>query len=89
MGLKISESGILESRYLKIKPWGVISYISQTIHGKKRKIKFHEIDRVLMSKNNRLSFQAKGDVFTIQTNPSKKKHRKVIDELLRCVRIAS
>ena len=86
MAVKISRSGFVEKSHLSIKKEGIVFHQAGPVSRSKKIFKFDEIDFVLMSKENDLSFQVGEEVFTIKTNPDNKKHQLVIEELLKAVR---
>lgn len=81
MALKIQVGGLFESRYLAIKS-DHVEYFKTVILGSKHKFKFHEIDCILLSRENVLSFQVKSEVFSIPVKPENAKHKAVVDALL-------
>jgi hypothetical protein len=48
-----------------------------------RRFSFGQIDLILMSPANILSFQVGREVFSIQTKPGDKTHQQIIDNLLQ------
>jgi hypothetical protein len=85
MGLILRASGFFESRYLQIKK-GMVYVPSLSFLGGRKRYAFSEIEYVLITSNNVLSFQAGQDVFSIQTRPYKQKHEAVMQALLDGVR---
>jgi hypothetical protein len=84
MGLTINGSSLIVKRYLTVKDWGVI-FMETAALGGKRKFQFGQIDYVLISPTNVLSFQVGQEVFQIPTKPGKVKHQQVIQQLLESV----
>ena len=78
MKLKIEASNLVTKRYFLIDSEGVKFYESAFIGGHHR-FGFNEIQCILMSSDNILSFQVKQEVFSIPIKPGKKKHKHVID----------
>jgi len=81
MALKITASTFLTKRSLEVRPEGVTYYESSGF-GKVRKFAPAQIDLILMSPTNVLSFQVGREVFSIPTKPGNKHHQEVIDALL-------
>ncbi|MFC1840331.1 hypothetical protein ACFL1N_12170 [Thermodesulfobacteriota bacterium] len=86
MGMKISRSGLVEKTNLTLKKDGIVFYQSGAISGSKKKFKFHEIDYILISKDNNLSFQVGNEVFTVKVNPDNKKHNLAIEHLIEATK---
>lgn len=84
MGLTIKGSSLFIKRYLTVKDWGVI-FMETAALGGRRKFKFGQIDCVLMSPDNVLSFQVGQEVFQIPTKPQRAKHQQVIRQLIESV----
>lgn len=85
MALKINASNWVTSQYLVLESDGV-KYRETSFAGGVRRFRFDEILCILMSPDNKLSFQVGEEVFTIQINPKSKKHQAVIAALLEGVR---
>lgn len=81
MRLKIDASGLLQRRYLKITKTGVKFLEGGMLWGA-RSFNFGEIQYVLMSNANQLSFQVGNEVFAIQTNPLKLSDEATIQALM-------
>ena len=84
MALIIRASSLFTKHYLKVAPWGV-DYMETSGLGGRRKFTFGQIDCILMSPDNRLSFQVGQEVFIIQTNPNKPRHQQTIQEFTQAV----
>jgi hypothetical protein len=80
--LKIKNSSFLSSQFLKIDSTGV-SYSDGVIFSNARKFIFKDIDCILLSRDNVLSFQVKKEVFSIPVKPENKKHKLAIDTLVQ------
>lgn len=81
MALKITSGGLFTRHFLVLKRDGVKFY-EGTIGFGTRSFRFREIECVLLSADDRLSFQVGNEVFSIPTKPAKPKHRAVIDTLV-------
>jgi hypothetical protein len=81
MSLKISKGSLFEKSFLVVDKKGIKVY-SSAISASTRRIRFDQIECVLMSADNRLSVQVGQDIFTIQTDAGSEKHQAVIDALL-------
>jgi hypothetical protein len=88
MKFKINASSFVTKRYLLIDSGGV-KFCESSFVGGVRRFGFNEIECVLMSPDNVLSFQVRQEVFSIPTRPDKKKHKQVIDILVHEVRRAA
>ena len=88
MKLKINANTFVTKRYLEVNSSGV-AFCETSFLGGVRRFGFHEIECVLMSEDNVLSFQVKQEVFSVLTKPSRKKHKRVIDTLVHEVRRAA
>jgi len=82
MSLKITANTLATNRYLEVHGNGV-SYNESALFSNVRNFTFNEIDFILLSEDNVLSFQVKQEVFSIPINPNKEKHKQVIDTLIR------
>ncbi len=80
MNLTISASSLFTRRFLKVRKNGV-KYYGSSFWGARR-FDFDEIECLLMSVDNQLSFQVGGEVFTIATRPDKPRHQAVIAALM-------
>jgi hypothetical protein len=85
MSLKISASSLFTKHYLMVDSNGVKFYETSAFGGPKR-FPFSRIECVLMSPDNKLSFQVGNEVFAIPTKPSDAKHQAAINALLQEVR---
>ena len=81
MSLKISKSNWFEKSFLIVDKKGIKAYAS-AISASTRRIRFDQVDCVLMSPEHKLSLQMGQDIFTIQTDAGSEKHKAVIDALL-------
>ena len=84
MALKITNSSLFTKHYLAVDSGGVKFY--DTSFGGAKRFKFSQIECVLMSPDNKLSFQVGNQVFSIPTRPDDPGHQAVIDALLQEVR---
>jgi len=80
MNHKIDASSLLRRRFLKVKEKNVQFYGESFWGG--RNFRYAEIDTVLLSPRNELSFQVGNEVFTIETREDKPKHQAAIAALL-------
>lgn len=81
MSLTIDASNMLERRDLTVRDKGV-RYRSGLFFGGK-KFRYEEIAWVLLNRHDRLFFKARGEVYSIETEPRKTKHQKAIDALVK------
>jgi hypothetical protein len=85
MSLKIDASTLLVRLSLTVDSGGVLFY--NGAFGSAKRFRFRQIECLLLSADDKLSFQVGAEVFTIQTKPGNPKHQRVIDilagELLR------
>jgi hypothetical protein len=88
MKLKIRASSFFTSRYLEVDSAG-IKFCETAFVGGVKRFKFNDIDFILMSDKDELSFQVKQEIFTIPIKPDKDKHKEVISVLLQEVRRAN
>ena len=88
MTYKIKANSLFMVRYLKVTDWGVV-YVETALMGGKRKFNYGQIDYVLMSPTNVLSFQVGNQVFSIPTNPYKAKHQQAIAQLMARVQASA
>jgi hypothetical protein len=77
MGLKINSSSLLEKVYLSVESDGVTFYKS-AFTGSKRRFRFRDIECILLSPENLLSFQVGHEIFSLPVKPDNSKHQKVI-----------
>jgi len=85
MALKIKANTFATSRWLSVDSSGV-TFLESALVGGKQHFGFGEIDCILMSPANELSFQVGQRVFSIPTKLKKKAHQQVISTLLSEVR---
>ena len=78
MALRINANSLMVRRFLTLKDEGVV-FAETTIMGGQRKFSYGQIDHVLMSQDNVLSFQVGHEVFSLQTKP---KHQLAIKTLV-------
>ena len=84
MSLKISNNSLFEKHFLSVDSDGLKFYNSGLLGS--RRFRFNQIETVLLSPTNVLSFQVGNEVFSIPTKPDDQKHRNVIDFLVQEVR---
>ena len=87
MALQISASSLVTNHYLVVESDGV--KFAETAVGGARRFRFRDIECILMSPENRLSFQVGKEVFSIPTKPGDQKHQEVIATLVHEVKRAS
>ncbi len=80
----IRASSFVTKRYLKVHATGVTFYESSFVGGKHH-FNFREIENVLMSANNVLSFQVGKEVFSLPVKPHKTSHQMTINALIQGV----
>jgi len=85
MSLKINASSLFKKHCLLVDSGGVRFFESIGLSGSRR-FPFSRIQCVLMSVDNRLSFQVGNEVFSIPTKPGNARHQAVINALLQEVR---
>ena len=85
MSLTIRASSAVVSQFLKVNATGV-RYRETALFGGIQRFRFDQIEYILMSPDNVLSFQVGMEVFSIQTRPYKRKHHEAIEAMLRGVR---
>lgn len=83
MDLKISHNSLFAKHYLSVEPDCVQFYENAKLGT--RRFPFKRIECVLLSPDNRLSFQVGEEVFSIQTFPGNASHQAAIDALLQAV----
>ena len=88
MALIIKASSLASVHSLEVHSRGV-TYIEGVAFTKKKEFPFSDIDFIVMSSKNVLSFQVDNSVFSISVNPKKKKHQQVIDTLVEYVRLSA
>lgn len=82
MALKIRANSAFVNRYLKVTDTEVI-FAETAFIGGRRKFRYDQIDYMLLSPSNVLSFQVGREVFSIQANPAKPRHAQVILQMQR------
>ncbi len=80
MSLKIDASTLLVRQTLTVDSSGVLFYSGS--FGSAKRFRFRQIECVLMSPDNKLSFQVGTEVFTIQVKADNEKHKHVVDVLV-------
>ena len=80
MALKIRANTFFTQRYLRVYDWGV-KYVESAVFGGGRKFFWGQIDCLLMSPDDRLSFQVGNEVFTIPTKPRKLAHQQAVKQM--------
>jgi hypothetical protein len=80
VALKIRANSFFVNRYLKVTDTGVI-FVETAAMGGKRKFNFGQIDYLLMSPSNVLSFQVGHEVFSIPIRPKKARHQQAVQQL--------
>ena len=88
MALRITDSSLLEKRYLEVASDGVIFYEATLLSGKRR-FRYDEVENILMSPEGKLSFQVRQEVFSIATNRGNQKHEEVIASFVNEVKRAA
>ena len=71
---KIGAGNLFKNHWLKVRPDGVQFYESSIGFGT-RKFRFDQIDCVLLSPNDDLSFQVGREVFSIRMKPTRAAHQ--------------
>jgi hypothetical protein len=84
MSLTIKANTFATQRYLQITPTGVV-FCETAFTGGKRTFRFQEIDNVLMSTENVLSFQVGQEVFSLPVKPTNSKHQETINAMIQGV----
>jgi hypothetical protein len=84
MAAVIRASTFATKRYLKVTDWGV-DFLETALVGGRKKFSFGQIDYILISADNILSFQVGQQVFSIQTKPGKAAHQAAINHLVNAV----
>ncbi len=85
MALAILANDLLTKRYLEVNSDGVI-YYEGAVTGSKRSFRFGQIESILMSPENRLSFQVGEEVFSIPVQPGIQNHDLVVATLVQEVK---
>lgn len=88
MSLKISANTFFLRRYLEIDSSG-ITFCETAALGGTRTFRFDQVDCVLMSNDNVLSFQVGQEVFSLPTKPRKRRHQEAIETFVREVKRAA
>jgi hypothetical protein len=88
MTLQINASDLVTKRYLRIESDGV-QFCETSIGGGARHFRFRDIVCILLSPENKLSFQVGKEVFTIATKPDDSKHQAVIATFVQEVQRAN
>ncbi len=86
MALKISASDFLTRRSLSLDAEGIVFRASAFPVDKKRRIRFGDIDCILLSRTGVLSVQMGREVFSIPTKHGDGRHQELINALVREVR---
>ncbi len=84
MNFTIKAHGFFVAHSLKISEEGVV-FQNSAISRAKLSFAFNQIDGVLMSEQNVLSFQSGSEVFSIPTKPDNPQHQEAIDALVKAV----
>lgn len=84
MSLKISHAGLIHRSFLVMKRDGIKFYQTGMFFGARR-FRFFEIDHVLMAADETLSFQVRGETFSILTHSHKPKHQLTIAAFLEAL----
>jgi hypothetical protein len=82
LGFKITASDFATPRSLSVDETGVEFSETAPTSGKRR-LRFDEIDCVLLSPKGLLSLQAGGEILTIPTRRDDRAHQEAIDALVR------
>ncbi len=81
MSLKITNNSLFEKHFLTVDSDGLRFYSGALIGA--RRFRFNQIDTLLLSRTNVLSFQVGNEVFSIPTKPENRDHRNTIDFLVQ------
>lgn len=84
MSLTINANSFATQRYLQVTAAGVV-FCETSFTGGKRTFPFDQIDCVLLSTGNLLSFQVGQEVFSLPVKPGNKKHQETINALIQGV----
>lgn len=84
MKYRITVSSFFETHSLEVKPDEVV-YRQTAFSGGVRRIKFYQIELILISPGNLLSLQVGNEVLSIPFKPQDAKHQSALAELLRLV----
>lgn len=79
--LKIKANDAFIQRYLEISPKG-IAFRETALGGSAKKFGFHQVDSILLSPNDVLSFQVGQEVFSIPTKSADATHQALISRFL-------
>ena len=74
----------MASRFLKVEEKGIVFCDTDFVGSKK--FRFDQIDFVLLSPKNVLSFQVGKEVFSLPIQPSKKEHQDTLTAFLQAVK---
>ena len=85
MSLNITANSLISKYFLMVDSDGV-KYSDGTGFASAKRFQFSQIESVLMSPDNKLSFQVGNEVFAIPTKPDNAKHKEAIDALLQELR---
>ncbi len=88
MALKIKANSAFESRSLTVDSQGV-RFTQTAFVGGRRRFRFDQIDWILMSPSNVLSFQVGNEMCSIPTKPDNRRHQETIQALLHHVQASS
>ena len=80
----IRANSLVTKRYLTVDAAGVTFYESSFVGGKHR-FSFRDVENVLMSSDNVLSFQVGKEVFSLPIKSTKTKHQATINALIQGV----
>jgi hypothetical protein len=88
MALQINAGDLVTKRFLRVASDGV-QFCETSIGGGGRHFRFADIVCILLSPENKLSFQVGDEVFTIPTKADDSKHQAVIATFVQEVRRAN
>lgn len=88
MAFQINANDLVTKRFLRIASDGV-EFCETSIGGGARHFRFSDIVCILLSPENKLSFQVGQEVFTIPVNTENAKHQEVIAMFVQEVRRAN
>ncbi|HEX9048528.1 MAG TPA: hypothetical protein VF988_15980 [Verrucomicrobiae bacterium] len=84
MALKITNNSLFSKHQLVLEP-GSVKFYESTLLGGSRRFSYERIDCVLLSPDNKLSFQVAAEVFSIPVRPGDPQHQPVIDAFVQAV----
>ncbi|MBI5722506.1 MAG: hypothetical protein HZA50_01000 [Planctomycetes bacterium] len=87
MALVISASTLFTRHGLKVDSSGV-THVETSFLGGRRKFAFRQIECVLISSQQVLSFQVGAEVFSVPIKPHNRRHQETINALVSSVRMA-